>query len=190
MESEPQDISVDDQGRNALHWAVLRDDVDALKEALEEGVDISACTNSGDTGLHFAAWNNREYTLPVLLENKADASVRNNNGNTPFDNAMRKRHWGCAMRLLEAWAPDTGVDKKKKNACHYFAEALRGTSAASPNIKVMFELLPAEGWGMPDQDRVTALSLLSEGLRAQLYAARLEESWEIPTTGTQARPRM
>ena len=79
-------------GRRALNWAAINDQVDALKLLLRHGAEIDATNLSGFTALHHAAESGSAAAARALLEAGADASRRNAAGETASEVARRKGH--------------------------------------------------------------------------------------------------
>ena len=66
-----------------LHDAASKNDYEAAAVLLNQGVDVHAKDNYGNTPLHWAASNNAAETAEVLLKQGADANAKNNTGITP-----------------------------------------------------------------------------------------------------------
>ena len=58
---------------------------------LENGANVNAKDNNGDTPLHIAASHNASETVVVLLKNAADTSVANDNSHTPLHIAAENK---------------------------------------------------------------------------------------------------
>lgn len=63
--AEVPDISVhrDEEGRSALHVAVIRDNRDAVAALLTSGIEIDAADHLGFRAVHYACWTNQYWTL-------------------------------------------------------------------------------------------------------------------------------
>ena len=72
-----------------LHDAASKNDYEAAAILLNQGVDVHAKDNYGNTPLHRAASNNAAKTAEVLLKGGADANAKNNTGITPLRIAAR-----------------------------------------------------------------------------------------------------
>jgi ankyrin repeat protein len=68
---------------------------------LEQGADINAISESGDTALHVAALEGLDLVVKRLAERGADLNLRNYKGQTPLDLATRKST-GDLLRSLGA----------------------------------------------------------------------------------------
>lgn len=63
--AEVPDISVhrDEEGRSALHVAVIGDNRDAVAALLASGIEIDAADHLGFRAVHYACWTNQYWTL-------------------------------------------------------------------------------------------------------------------------------
>lgn len=71
-----------------------------LKILLENGADINAFDDDGDTGLHLAAASGRSFMVSFLVENGAFVDVKNANNETPLIKAMASRHVRIGLLLF------------------------------------------------------------------------------------------
>lgn len=92
------------EGENALHIAVIRNELDIAKELIEAGIEINARGDLGNTPLHEAA------SLPLvklLVESGADVYALNE-GVPPFTQARFSKndeicdYLGSAMKAAKA----------------------------------------------------------------------------------------
>lgn len=60
------------------------DDVDAVKEAIEQGVDIDFKDENGRTALMKAAFMNSLEVAKLLIEQGADVNAKREDGSTPL----------------------------------------------------------------------------------------------------------
>jgi ankyrin repeat protein len=75
----------DDWGRDELHYAALRDDVELIRRRLAAGVSPSAREErEGYTPLHFAAQDGAARAVEVLLAAGADVDALSKRGQTPL----------------------------------------------------------------------------------------------------------
>ena len=81
----------------SLHDAASKNDYEAAAILLNQGVDVHAKDNYGNTPLHWAASNNAAKTAEVLLKRGADANAKNNTGITP----LRIAAWKDAAETAE-----------------------------------------------------------------------------------------
>lgn len=97
--------SVDEYGRNKLHYAANNGNLVSVKKLLDEGMNIDAQDNIGWTALHFAAQNNQFKTIDLLLEYKANPNIHDKQGNGPLWTAgMNVKNGNChgVISLLNA----------------------------------------------------------------------------------------
>ncbi|XP_069697048.1 uncharacterized protein [Periplaneta americana] len=72
----------------AMHYGC--DSPDVLYLLLDRGAPLEPRTVSGDTPLHWAAWNNRLEGAQALVSKGANTQAKTNGGETPLDVAKRK----------------------------------------------------------------------------------------------------
>ena len=75
---------VDEYGRNLLHEAAIRGELNSINEELSKGGSINAQDDNGWTALHFAAQGNHSAIVNELLRKGADANLVNTHGNGPL----------------------------------------------------------------------------------------------------------
>ena len=80
-----------------LHDAASKNDYEAAAVLLNQGVNVHAKDDYGNTPLHWAASNNAAKTAEVLLKGGADANAKNNTGITP----LRIAAWKDAAETAE-----------------------------------------------------------------------------------------
>ena len=80
-----------------LHDAASKNDYEAAAILLNQGVDVHAKDNYGNTPLHWATSNNAVKAAEVLLKRGADANAKNNTGITP----LRIAAWKDAAETAE-----------------------------------------------------------------------------------------
>ena len=93
----------EETGRNAAHYAALKDQVEILKVLCNRGVPMTAKDNNGKIPLHYAAEKEALHCVKLLLEKSPEqASARDNQGKTP-------------LHYAAAWV---GSNTKKFIQCH------------------------------------------------------------------------
>jgi len=70
---------------------VERQNLEAMKAAIEVGADVNAATAEGDTALHTAASGKLNSIVQFLVENGAKLDAKNHKGETPLVLASQKR---------------------------------------------------------------------------------------------------
>ncbi len=71
--------------KKSLFEALKADDIDAVIELIEAGVDVNSKDENGRTPLHTIAKKGDFFATRVLLEAKADINAKDNEQNTPLD---------------------------------------------------------------------------------------------------------
>jgi len=103
---------IDPEGRFALHYAALRDDVAAARRALLSGESPDQLDAHGFTPLHLAAQEGSLAVADVLLQHGAAVDLENEFGNTPlFIAVFNSRGRGDLIYLLRAH----GADPRHRN---------------------------------------------------------------------------
>ncbi len=135
---------IDAWGRTATHYAVSRDNQEALKFLLDRGADANLADNDGNTPLDMwhehkneemlkllhaagakpldlwqAAADNDRAAAERLLTAGEDAKAENDVGKVPFDIAIEAEHYALAAILLKAAVGINGRDKKGWSPLHW-----------------------------------------------------------------------
>jgi ankyrin repeat protein len=100
-----------------------KDALEAIKICIEQGVDVNAANDKGDTALHGAAASGRNEVVTFLVDKGAKLDVKDKQGRTPLDVAM-------------------GVGARAGAAHDSTAELLRKLLAASAPEKTTAENTP------------------------------------------------
>ena len=93
--------SVNELGKQPMHYAVFYKQDNALDMLLEAGADVNAADNTGMTALHTAAWMGRKETL-WLLAHGADLTQRDVFGDRPSHTAAIHDQVGVLRALFKA----------------------------------------------------------------------------------------
>ncbi len=72
----PTPIRKDEEGKTALHNAVLKGDREMMHLLINNGADLNVTDKSGYTPLHYAAFNDQKDTVKLLLDNKCDPTLK------------------------------------------------------------------------------------------------------------------
>jgi len=65
--------------------AIYNEDKQTLKELIEDGIDVNAKNENGNTALHLAAKNEEIDCVEILLDYYADLEIENKDEDTAFD---------------------------------------------------------------------------------------------------------
>jgi ankyrin repeat protein len=84
--------------------------LDAVKEFLDDGVDVNSSSNSGYTALLASSLRGYTAVVKVLIEHGADVNARDNDGDFPLLASISNGHTDVAKLLLE-----NGADINMKN---------------------------------------------------------------------------
>ena len=85
LETGGNPCSTDDNGLNALHFAVWNGHVEAVEFLIRSGANVDQQTKDGGTALHGASFLGRTKVVAALLKAGANVNIRNSNGITPLD---------------------------------------------------------------------------------------------------------
>jgi hypothetical protein len=89
----------DDQGRTALHWAVVAGDGDVVGALVAAGADVEVADSSGRTALHNAAFWGFEDIARALVGAGASTEHTDDSDQTPADLARQQGHTALAEEL-------------------------------------------------------------------------------------------
>lgn len=89
-------------GRTLLHLEAFKphNSSKSIRQLLEEGFDVAALDNQGQTPLHCAAAEGHERMVKLLVENGASVSANDILGKTPLHCAVERGHVRVAKLLL------------------------------------------------------------------------------------------
>jgi len=87
-----------------LFRSVRRDDYFKVKRLIEEGADVNAQNNYGDTALMIASKRGHTEVAKLLIEEGADVNAQDTLGNTALLWASRSGHTDIVKLLIEAGA--------------------------------------------------------------------------------------
>ena len=130
--------SIDREGRTALHYAALSNDLPEVRRLLEAGFVAGAADKSGRTPLHFAA---QEYSVDAavqLIQHGAPVDPQDSHGNTPLSNAVfYSQGRGELIRLLR----EAGADPHLKNR-HGVSPISLARTVANYDLRQFFNDIP------------------------------------------------
>jgi len=90
----------------------------ALKQMLDQGVDVNARDAAENTALHLATKHGHQNIMDLLIEHAADVNAQNDSSSTPLH--LTERNMESIRILLEAGA-DPNLQDKDWNYPYYFA---------------------------------------------------------------------
>ena len=103
----------DRDGRTALHYAVIENDVPEIRRLLAVGVVPGAADKAGWTPLHFAAQECFAEAARLLIQYGASVDAQDNHGNTPLAKAVfYSQGRGELIRLLRESGADFQLENK------------------------------------------------------------------------------
>ena len=101
----PVDVS-DGGDWTALHWAIMYNRTDVVKQLLHEGADVSRQFGYiNETPLHYAAQLNNTEAARLLMGNGADINLKNYENKTPLDEAKEGSEVESLLLQLQQSAP-------------------------------------------------------------------------------------
>ena len=94
-------------GRNALHYAAIRNDIMELKRLFlaDRSKEINAPDRSGATPLVLAVKEGNIGAATLLMEKGANPHIRDNEGNSAADYAKEQKHKEMIDILLHGYRP-------------------------------------------------------------------------------------
>jgi ankyrin repeat protein len=162
-------------GTTALHYAVLQNDLELVRQLLAAGADPSAVNRYGITPLHLAAVNGSAPLIEQLLAAGADANEAGPEGETALMTAARTgvvaaadvllKH-GAAVDAREDWHGQTALMWAAAEGHPAMLQRLIDAGAAVDAVSNEVE------WERQNSDEPRAKWLPPGGLTALLFAAR------------------
>ncbi|OWF50293.1 tankyrase-1-like [Mizuhopecten yessoensis] len=83
-----------------IHFAVLRNCINALKELLAHEVNINGTDAGKTTALHYSCFFGFDIAVNILLSNNADITSSDSCGRTPLHRALERNHQNIAENLI------------------------------------------------------------------------------------------
>ena len=152
-------------GATALHWAALRDNLDAARLLLGAGADVNAADDHGVAPLSLACVNGSAAMVELLLGAGADPGAARSNGETPLMTAARVGKVDVVRLLLAAGADSTAAD------------AVRGQTAlmraVAENHPAVAEVLLESGGGATTRSMNGFTPLLFAAQQGNIEIARV-----------------
>lgn len=143
----PAELTAED-----LREAAFNNQINTVKQAFEQGIDVNDTDDQNRTALMLASFNGHTEIVKLLLKHDATLDVRNADGRTALMFAASGPFPETVTTLLEAGADPNLVDTKEHWSALMFA-------AAEGNTKVVQTLLKhGADAGKKDVDGDTALN--------------------------------
>ncbi|CAG8546937.1 10860_t:CDS:1 [Paraglomus occultum] len=108
VESGADVDSIDEQGNTALHYSVMKGNLEATKKLLELGIEANVKNEDGETPLHIAAKLDDEYEEDVilkistaLLEKGVSPTAQDELGNTALHYAVQRGNLSLLKTLVK-----------------------------------------------------------------------------------------
>ncbi len=104
--------------QNVWFKAAESGDEEALRQLLNQGLDVNARDEAQNTALHLATKHGHKNIMRLLIEHGADVNAQNDDASTPLH--LTERNMETIRMLLEAGA-DPNMTDKDWNFPYYFA---------------------------------------------------------------------
>lgn len=111
---------IDNRGRNFLHLAIMKDDLESVLFLLAIQVDVNSRTHDVNqlTPLHLAATSENEMLIRNLILAGARLNDRDSNQKTALHIATEKGRLGAVSALIQNGADFDALDAENNNALH------------------------------------------------------------------------
>ncbi len=130
--------SIDRDGRTALHYAALENNIAEVQHLLEAGFAAGAADKSGLTPLHFAAQEYSVGAAALLITHGAPVEAQDTHGNTPLCKAVFYSNGrGELIQLLR----EAGADPNRQNK-HGVSPLSLARTIANYDVRQFFNDLP------------------------------------------------
>lgn len=100
----------------ALHYAANNGHIDCLMHLVEQGGNVRATDNFGNTALHFAAWSGHLPCLIYLAGHNGNINAKNSDGVTVLHAAVDTGRLECIRFLIESGVDMDAVNDDGKTA--------------------------------------------------------------------------
>jgi ankyrin repeat protein len=129
-----------------IHLAAREGNIEAVKQAIDDGADLNAKDNVNMTPLHWAVNNSQKEIVELLIANGADVNAKTENGWTPLHSAAGKGYKEIAELLINKGANVNAKGSKQKETPLY--------TAASEGHREVAELLIDKGADVNAKDAI------------------------------------
>ena len=157
--------TIDSDGRNALHLAAHKNDLEIVTALHEQGTSLDTKDKDGKTPLFVAAEKNKHQSLEALLSAGANPDIPDERGRLPLFHAINEKNMGTAKKLIPH-ANLQATDSDGRNALHL---------AAHKNDPEIIKALAEKGARLDakDKDGKTPLFTAAEKNKHQSLGALL-----------------
>lgn len=115
------------KGTTLLHLASLNSNLPLIKLLIQEGGDVNAQEEDGETPLHWAMERGGNYEVArLLIENGADIANNGVDGNTPMHTLFNDTVGQILMR--DDWMKDTLPNSEGMSIAHFLAWSSKSTA--------------------------------------------------------------
>ncbi|KAM4634848.1 ankyrin repeat domain-containing protein 54 [Polymixia lowei] len=111
-------IGKDIYAMKRLREAANGNDIDTVRNLLQDDIDPCAADDKGRTALHFSSCNGNESIVQLLLSYGADPNQRDGLGNTPLHLAACTNHVPVITTLLRGGARVDALDRAGRTPLH------------------------------------------------------------------------
>lgn len=151
-------------GMTALHWAVMKDDLELAKILLYAGANVKATTRLGGyTPLLMASKNGDAAIIETLIKSGAETNSSTSNGTTPLMLAAASGKADAVKALIDNGA-DVNAQENAKNetaltfaAAYGRADVIRVLTAHGADTRVATKVVDLSPFTREEQERVAAL---------------------------------
>ncbi len=119
------------QQNTALHFAIIKKNVEIIRQLLRCNANVNLQNSSGDTPLHLAARQNNSDLVRQLLNHNANVNLQNSDGDTPLHFAAQQNNSDSVRILLER-----GANVNLQN--HMGSAPIQGCSTKGSCLKEFF----------------------------------------------------
>jgi len=156
----------------SIYEAAKLGDLDRISVLLEQGTDLNAKDEDGQTALHVAVSNKRKDVAELLIDKGADVNAKSNKGYPPLYSAIWNNDANIVEILVAKGADVTYTPEKDYPPLHY--------AVWSENLD-MARVLVNNGakWDVKDQDGWTAFRYAADAANKNMIELFVEKGADI-----------